>query len=408
MNERRAPAENRALVSVVIVTYEPDLTMLEDCLKSVGLSDYRPLQVVVVDNGSTRPGVEETINEALRRHQEVSVTVSRQTKNLGYATATNVGVDLTTGEFLLLLNPDARLEADTIRLLVDAARRRPQAAGFAPKVILADPGLVIDSVGLVLHHGGQAHQRGLGQVDLGQYDLEEPVAGLCFAAALIRRNAWTRVGALDTSYFMFYEDVDWSFRAQVTGETFWSIPKAKVFHVHSASTRHLGTGFKTRLIQRNLIWTGVKNLESRGAARVLVRRTAANLRRLGQPRQAVPSATALIEAWAGLPAVLRSRRGIQARRRRADRAYLGGHGEATFFDAENYQSQISVVHLTTVLRRLYAVSPDPALERTLLRVTSAENTGLARDHARVAEMVRGGGMKISPALDWFLGQLENP
>jgi GT2 family glycosyltransferase len=407
LNGGAVPAAVRGpLVSVLVVTYEPDARLLAECLQSIAGSDHRPLEVVVVDNGSRRPGVRAEVEAAIRGSSDISLTFSAQPQNLGYAAATNLAVDLSQGELMLLLNPDARLREDAIRLLVEVAAARPAAAGFAPKVLLADPGVVFDSVGVAIHPGSEGSQRGLGQVDLGQYDLEEQVPGLCFAAALIRRQAWERVGPLDVRYFMFYEDVDWSFRAQVTGETFWTVPQATVVHFHSASTRHLGSGFKTRLIQRNLIWTAVKNLESRAALRVLLRRSAANLRRLRRPRHAAASARALLDAWAGLPGMLASRRQIQARRLRRDGEFLGGRGEATFFDAESYRPEASVAALVAVLSRLYAVSPEPALERTLLRIQSAEATGLGRDQARIAAMVRSGGMEVTPALGWLLGQME--
>lgn len=397
-----------SLVTVLVVTYEPDPRLLRECLESVVSSDYRPLEVVVVDNGSGRAGVRAEVEQILRGEPELSLVFSAQERNLGYAAATNVGFELGHGELVLPLNPDARLAGDAIRLLVEAAGRRSGAAGFAPKVLLANPGVVIDSVGMALHPGSEGSQRGLGQVDAGQYDLEEQVPGLCFAAALIRREAWARVGSLDARYFMFYEDVDWSLRAEVTGESFWTVPAARVFHFHSASTRHLGGAFKTRLIQRNLIWTAVKNLESRGAVRVLLRRSAANLKRARRPRHLSASLRALFEAWMGLPGMIGSRREIQRRRRRRDGEFLGGRGEATFFDAERYRPEISVAALVAVLSRLYAVAPEGALERTLLRVQSADATGLGRDRARVAAMVRAGGMQLGPGLEWLLEQMERP
>jgi len=401
-----APGAAGPLVSVLVVTYEPDPDLLRDCIQSVVGSDYRPLQLVVVDNGSRRAGVREQVESLLEDHQEVTLVFSAQGDNLGYAAATNVGVGLGDGELVLLLNPDARLDPDAIRLLVTAAGARPTAAGFAPKILLANPGVAIDSVGVAIHPGGEGSQRGLGQADLGQYDLQEEVAGLSFAAALIPRAAWTRVGPLDIRYFMFYEDVDWSLRAQVLGETFWTVPGARVVHFHSASTRHLGGGFKTRLIQRNLIWTAVKNLETRAAARVLMRRTAANVRRISRLRHPSASGRALVEAWLGLPGMLGSRREIQRRRRRRDGEFLGGRGETTFFDADRYLPETSVAALVAVLTRLYAVAPEPALERTLLRISSAEATGLGRDPARIAAMVRAGGVTMSPALEWLLTQME--
>jgi hypothetical protein len=393
-----------------VVTYEPDPVLLEECVSSVLASDHHSLELVVVDNGSRRRQVRELVEATMAAGGErgCELVFLAESTNLGYAPATNLGVAASHGELLLLLNPDARMEPDAISMLVEASRRRPQAAGFAPKILLANPGLVIDSVGLAIHPGGEGSQRGLGQVDAGQYDLEEEVAGVCFATAMIRRELWSaaRVGPLDDRYFMFYEDVDWSMRAKVVGETFWTVPQARVFHFHSASTRHLGGGFKTRLIQRNLIWTAVKNLEARTATRVLLRRTVANLRRAVRLRDVTASLRATWEAWVGLPGMLASRRLVQSRRRLADAAFLGGVGETTYFDAGSYSPEISVAALTAVLRRLYAVAPEPRLEATLLRISSAEATGLGRDRARIAGMVRSGGMSIGPALEWLLTKME--
>jgi GT2 family glycosyltransferase len=397
-------------VSILIVTYEPEPQLLHECLASVISSSHRPLQLVVVDNGSRRRDVRAQTEGEMQvaAAGEIELTFAGQPSNLGYAEATNVGVKLCRGELILLLNPDARVASDSILLLVQAAGRRPEAAGLAPKVLLADPGVVIDSVGMSISDGGVGVQRGLGQADIGQYDLEEPVAGLCFAAALVRSEVFAsnRVGLLDQRYFMFYEDVDWSLRAQVLGESFWTVPAARVFHFHSASTRHLGGGFKTRLVQRNLIWTAVKNLEARSAIKVLLRRSAINLERILTLRHAAASVRALLEGWAGLPAMMRSRRQVQRRRRRRDEEFLSSKSQPVFFNVDTYRPKTNVLALLSVLSRLYAVAPDPRLEQVLTRVKSAEDSDLGHSPVRVAAMVRESGMSLQPGLEWLLRAME--
>lgn len=306
---------------------------------------------------------------------------------------------------MLLLNPDARVEPDAIRLLVDAARRHPEAVGFSPKILLADPGVAIDSVGLSLLPNGIGVQRGLGQADAGQYDSEEAVPGLCFAASLVRGRAFQAdsVGPLDHRYFMYYEDVDWSLRAQVLGESFWTVPGAVVYHFHSASTRHLGGGFKTRLIQRNLMWTAVKDLEPGVALRVLLRRTARNLERL-LVRQQPAAARAIWEAWAGMPGMLRSRRQLQRRRRRRDRDFVVKYPEHTFFDAETYRPEISVAALVAVLSRLHLVDENPFVESALEAAERAQAAGQVP--ALVAAAVRASRLPLTPGLEWLLSSLE--
>jgi len=408
--ERLRSQSSASLVSILVVTYEPDPELLRECLSSLVASAYRPLEVVVVDNGSHRRDTRTLVVEQFDDHltDSLSVRFAGQTTNLGYAAATNIGIEICRGDLILLLNPDASVEATTISLLVEAASRHPEAAGLAPKILLANPSVVIDSVGMSLHPGGEGSQRGLGQADVGQYDREEMVGGLCFAAALIRRDRFNpdQIGPLDERFFLFYEDVDWSLRTQVLGEKFWTVPAARVTHFHSASTRHLGASFKNRLVQRNLIWAAIKNLETRSAVRTLLRRSLRDLERFAALRQAA-SARAVIEAWVGLPGMLRSRHRLQRRRMRPDSAFISHSIEPTFFDLQAYRPEVSVKALIFILRRLYAVAPDANLESTLSRIEAARETGNSRDRERVAAMVRDGGLNLGPGLDWLLAELES-
>lgn len=399
-----------SLVSILVVTYEPDPELLRECLSSLVASTYRPLEVVVVDNGSRRRDTQALVVEQFDDYlgDSLHVRYAGQATNLGYAAATNIGIESCRGDLVLLLNPDASVEASTITLMVEAASRHPEAAGLAPKILLANPGVVIDSVGMSLHSGGEGSQRGLGQADIGQYDREEMVAGLCFAAALIRRDRFNpdQIGLLDERFFLFYEDVDWSLRTQILGDSFWTVPTARVTHFHSASTRHLGASFKNRLVQRNLIWAAIKNLESQSAVRALLRRSLRDLERFVALRQAA-SARAVVEAWTGLPGMLRSRRRLQRRRRRPDAAFISHSIEPTFFDLQAYRPEVSVNALIFILSRLYALAPEAKLERTLSRVRAARETGSSRDRASVAAIVRDGGLSLGPGLEWLLHELES-
>ena len=401
------PLGARAPVSVVIVTYDPEPGMLTDCLASLAHSRPAPEEVLVVDNSRRHGPVEEVVRRTLG--SQLEPIFLPQPRNLGYAAATNAGVAASSGELVLLLNPDARLVPGALAELWAAARGNPKALGFAPKIRLAHPDCVIDSVGMAIGRDGVGVQRGLGQADLGQYDRPERVAGVCFAAALVRRRAFfpDSVGPLDERYFMYYEDVDWSMRAAVMGHDFYTVPGAEVVHLHSGSTRTLGQGFKHRLIQRNLMWTAVKNLDSEDALRVLLRRTSANLRWAAAGRHRWAALRAVAEAWLGLSGVLAARRGVQRQRRRRDREALGLEGAPVFFDADTYRPQVSAAALVAAVGRLYALSPRPELERCLLRLGSAEATGLGQDRALLADILEAGGLPEGPALTWLKAELSS-
>jgi GT2 family glycosyltransferase len=402
-----AHRENPAPVSVVVVTYDPAPEMLGECLDSLARSAAAPREVVVVDNSRQHDAVEKLVRRTLP--SALGPIFLPQTSNLGYAAATNAGVAASSAELVLLLNPDAALEPAALAELCEAASARPETLGFAPKIRLSDPGVVIDSVGMAIGRDGVGVQRGLGQADLGQYDRPERVAGVCFAAALVRRRGFApqSVGALDERYFMYYEDVDWSMRAAIMGEEFRTVPRAVVRHLHSGSTRSLGQGFKHRLIQRNLIWTAVKNLEVEGALRVLLRRSSANLKWAAAGRHPAAALRAVAEAWLGLPGVTLSRREVQRRRHRRDREVLGLEDAPVFFDSDTYRPDVSAAALVAAVGRLYALAPTPALESSLLRLRSAEATGLGRDRALLAEMLEGAGLPDGPALSWLKAELSS-
>jgi GT2 family glycosyltransferase len=402
----RAQAE---LVSVIVVTYETPLDMLSNCLSSVAQSDYGPLQLIVIDNSSS-PSVAEFIStwKTGLAKADLGVVFVAQPTNPGYAAATNRGVAESRGDLLLLLNPDAILQPNALARLVRAAAVHPDTLGFAPKIKLASHEFVIDSVGIDLHLRGQAAQRGVGEPDIGQYDKEERVPGLCFAGALIRRAAFSSdvVGPLDDRYFMFYEDVDWSMRAAIYGHHFRSVPSAEIVHVHSASTRNMHQSFKARLVQRNWVWTAAKNLERRRVGRVLLGLTLRTLHRGLRTRHPWTAARAIFGAWAGMPRVARSRRVVQRTRTRPDTAVLSEPAKDASFNVDTYEPIPSVKTLVKVVSRLYAAAPEPLLGNLVLRLKVASETPMILDSPAMASMVRDSGVSIGPGLEWLLSELE--
>ncbi|MGA8207599.1 MAG: glycosyltransferase family 2 protein [Candidatus Dormiibacterota bacterium] len=394
---------------MIIVTYNTPLDMLGNCLQSVNESTYRPLQLVVIDN-SISPRIAEFISawktgRALTDPELIFVAESR---NVGYAAATNIGIAASSGALLLLLNPDTVLQPEAVPRLVGAAARHPDTIGFAPKIRLASHQFVIDSVGIDLHLRGQAAQRGVGEPDIGQYDAEERVSGLCFAGALVRRSAFTPevVGPLDSRYFMFYEDVDWSMRAAIYGYKFRSVPSAEIVHVHSASTRHMHRNFKIRLVQRNWMWTAIKNLERRRVGRVFVGLMVKALLRGLRNGHLWASVRATAGAWTGLPRVMRSRRVVQRRRTRPDVEVLSEPAKHASFNVDTYQPIPSAMTLVNVLSRLYATAPEPLLGKLVLRLNLASETSMILDAPRMASMVRDSGVPVGPGLEWLLSHLE--
>lgn len=362
------------LVSAVVLTYEPEQAHLQACLHSLLASTYPRLEVVVVDNGS-RNGVADAMAA-----EQPRVTFVPMGHNAGFSAGINRGIAESSGSLVFLLNPDAHVEPDTIALLVDAACRRSRAVGFAPKMVFAHDPDLIDAVGTGIDSSGAAFNRGIGQLDIGQYDIEEPVMGCCFGAALLRREAFNdrRVGPLDEVYFLYYEDVDWCLRATQLGEDFWTVPSARVHHVHSASSRDHAYAFKYRLIQRNLYYTVFKNFEKRRMAKIFLTRTKSHVRNaVFGPRFRKASVQVMWEAWTGALRYRRTRSVQQKRRVRCDLdAIKLSDGEVPFFDPVEYAPEYKWETLIAMLRRRYVITGEEHLERAIAYLDAVTRTSV--------------------------------
>lgn len=241
-------------VSVVIVNFNGE-RYLERCLTSVLAQTYPSFEVVLVDNGSTDGSVE------LVREQFPSVRIIEAGENLGFAKANNVGIRATGTPLVATLNNDTWIEPDWLEQLVHVMESDPQIGTCASKMLFAHQPEIINSAGVCVDLVGIAWDR-LGGAPETE-DTEEPidVFAACAGAALYRRAMLDDVGLFDEDYFIYLEDVDLSWRSQLMGWRTVYVPQARVYHVHSGTTRE-ASPFKNFHLARNKVWTIIKNYPS--------------------------------------------------------------------------------------------------------------------------------------------------
>ena len=375
------------LVTALVVHYEAEPALLARCLASLRAQVYPELEVLIVDNAS--PG---RSMEALDAPPHLSVL--RLERNLGFAGGVNRGVAAARGDLVLVLNVDVELEADCVAELVTAMAGDDELAGVVPKTVFMHDRHLIDNVGTRIDDDAVAYNVGIGQLDIGQYDASEPVFGACFAAALLRRSAFEAeaVGPLDERYFMYYEDVDWCYRANLLGWRFRTAPKAVVAHVHSASVRHLDYSFKRYLLERNLLRTVVKNLEVPRATRIVARRSAAALVRAAVLRPYWQAGLrAIVDFWRDLPRDRAARAAVQRRRRIPDGAILAlSAGETANFDPVQLAPRYTLDTLEAMYRRRFRITGDTRAGEIAesLRACRRARRSRGRVDTRVRELLR--------------------
>ncbi|MDP9222638.1 MAG: glycosyltransferase family 2 protein [Actinomycetota bacterium] len=226
-------------VSVIIVSFNSG-AHLDRCLSAV-IRDDR--EVVVVDCASTDRSV------AIVRGRYPTVRVLELDRNVGYGAGNNAGAVLVSGEYLLLLNPDAWPVGDAVDRLATFLDLHPRAALVGPRLLSPD-GILQPSVRgfptlwrlateYFFLRWLAPRTQFLNAFYAANFDHRshreaEFVAG---AAMLVRRKAFNEVGGFDPAFFMFNEEVDLCRRLRGVGWTIEFMPEAEFIHVGGASTR---------------------------------------------------------------------------------------------------------------------------------------------------------------------------
>jgi GT2 family glycosyltransferase len=202
-----------------------------ECVASLRLSDYASLEIVVVDNASREdptPAIE-------ARYPKVSVL--RTSRNLGYGGGNNIGVTYAIrsgADYVLLMNNDAILAPDCLSRLVAVLEGHARIAMVTPRIFFYDrPSEVYwDGGTLDWITGDMPHDSRSLPVD-GDTLRSEWLNG---CTLLVRVAAVRDIGLMDERYFLYYEDVDWSIRANRRGWMLAALPRAEAWHKVSRST----------------------------------------------------------------------------------------------------------------------------------------------------------------------------
>jgi GT2 family glycosyltransferase len=305
-----------APLASVIVPSLNGAYLLPDCLDSLARQTYPNVEVIVADGASTDGTAD------LLRDRFADVRLLRLRRNGGFAGNVNAGLRAARGEVLCLLNNDARAEPEWVEASVQTLTSRADVGSVASKVLFSN-GQTINSAGDLFCRDGAPRQRGNGQVDGSVWDEPAAVFGAMGGAAAYRRAMLADVGLLDEQFFMYLEDVDLAFRAQLRGWSCLYEPRARVLHQGGASG---GGKLESYCNGRNLIRLLVKDLPTPLLLRMLPAIVTFQLRRaraaLSAWRGSAARATlrGQLAGLAGLPGHVADRASIQRRRCIADEA----------------------------------------------------------------------------------------
>lgn len=304
-------------VQIIVVNWN-GRAILESCLQSLRRQAYRDFSVVLVDNGSTDASAEFVSG----RFPEVRLIALAE--NRGFAAANNCALRELTSPYVALLNNDAAADPGWLAALVHALEETEEAGFAASRMLFEDRPGTIDRCGDGYTLAGAALLRGRGE-PAGRYANRSWVFGACAGAALYRTSMLRDIGLFDEDFFLLYEDVDLSFRAQLRGYKCLYVPEAVVYHRGSGSIVH-DSSVSVYYGHRNLEWVYIQNMPSRLIFRTIFPHLLYNLAALGYftlRGRGADYLKAKRDALKGLRAAFRKRRRIQDNRT-VDDGYIRG------------------------------------------------------------------------------------
>lgn len=241
-------------VTIIILTYNEWRETLA-CLESITKLNYPKVNVIIVDNKSI-DGSKEKVASYIKKHPNFPAKQLLLNDNYGYAGGNNRGIELALKEgadYVLVLNPDTVVERDALTKLVQTAehyKKDDKFAFFGPRILILNPKSKIQDP-RVYSNGGIIHPLRI-KATLKDYgkrakDLNEKkpfetdyVTGTCLLAS---KEALKKVGLMREEYFLYYEDTDWSLRAQRAGMQCIIVPSAILWHKPSSSTKEFSYSY---------------------------------------------------------------------------------------------------------------------------------------------------------------------
>lgn len=223
-------------LSIICVNWN-SLQYLQRCLGSIYSNPPSiPFEIVVVDNASREGGIDKL------RVEFPSVRIIKSSTNLGFAGANNVGFAHSSGETILLLNPDTEVLGSALNTMLAVMASLPDAGIVGCKLLNSDLSTSTTSIQkfpTILNQLLTVERLRLMFPGCHLWDIAplfsdgktpvkvDVIPGACM---LIRRNVFERVGGLSEQYFMYAEDIDLNRKVRKIGYSSYYTGQARVIH----------------------------------------------------------------------------------------------------------------------------------------------------------------------------------
>jgi len=238
---------HKPIVSVIIVSYNTRVYTVEAVRSALKSTGFKPgeIEVILVDNNSP----DDTVAYLKKHLPKVKVIANRE--NRGFGGGNNQAAKIAKGQYLLLLNPDAFLDKDSLKVLVDVLEKRKDIVSVGPQLRYTDNRLQPSGGYLPTPLRVMAWMWWLDKLPIIKKLFKEPYhifdlnwhkkahypEWLMGACVLFRKDEFLVAGGFDDKMFMYAEEVELYRRLQSTlGKKVYFTPKTQVIHLGRASS----------------------------------------------------------------------------------------------------------------------------------------------------------------------------
>lgn len=230
-------------VSIIIVNYNTKDLLKQTIDSVIATTNEIDYEIIVVDNASKDRSTE------LIKNNYKDVILIENKENLGFSKANNIGINVSTGKYILLLNSDTVVLDDAIKECFRYMEMNLDIGALGCKVVLKDGKLDhackrgFPTPEASLFYMFRLHKifpksKNFGKYTMSYVDEDEvsEVDSLMGAFMMVRKSVIDEIGLLDEEFFMYGEDIDWCFRIKEAGYKMVYYPKVKIIHYKGASS----------------------------------------------------------------------------------------------------------------------------------------------------------------------------
>jgi len=251
-DKSEAKMRNYPKVSIIIPTYN-GLELLRISIPAVLKTHYPNIEVIVVDNGSS----DGSVSFLSTVYPNVSVISLKENK--GVVIPYNLGASAAHGSLVSFLSNDMEVDPDWLLPLVLGMECNERVACCDSKFINYYERDKIDysgGAGRFMDNYGNAYNRGGGEIDKGQFNIQEEVF---HGLLLFKKDLLMKVGGFDESFFAYYDETDLCWRLRRLGYKILFVPESVVYHMGSVTSSDRSSKKKPKKKRKIIMFHFYKN-----------------------------------------------------------------------------------------------------------------------------------------------------